>query len=84
MPKDPMFYSNHGSGPDSIIIAGDADHARIRRHFSHAFSHRALEEQQEIVKEHVDLLIERLRERDGQEVDMVAWYNWTTFDTVGL
>jgi len=84
MPKDMKFYAKAPSSAESIITAGDADHSRMRRYISHAFSTKALEEQQYILKEYIDLLIERLQERDRQEVDMVAWYNWTTFDIIGV
>lgn len=55
----------------------------MRRNISHAFSAKALEEQQGILKGYIDLLVQRLRERVRQTVDMVSWYNFTTFDIIG-
>jgi cytochrome P450 len=43
--------------------------------------------QEDIMKQYIDLLIKRLRERassaTGNIVDMVKWYNFTTFDLIG-
>lgn len=36
-----------------------------------------------MINRYIDLLIQRLDERTNQKVDMVAWYNWTTFDIIG-
>lgn len=83
--KDPKFYILGPSGP-SIISANEADHSRERRLLSHAFSEKALREQETLIQTYVDLLVERL---DGEiaaareTVDMVRWYNFTTFDIIG-
>jgi len=69
-----------------IINANDADHARYRRLFSHSFSEKALRDQQALMKVYIDLLIQRLHEQckhGNRTVDMVSWYNWTTFDMIG-
>jgi cytochrome P450 len=79
-PRIQRFTLRRPAGADNILAAGDIDHSRMRRYISHAFSTKALEEQQYILKEDIDVLIQRLREQSGQEVDLVAWYNWTTFD----
>ncbi|KFY12419.1 hypothetical protein V492_03889 [Pseudogymnoascus sp. VKM F-4246] len=84
MEKDMTFYNRPTTGYDSIITANRADHSRQRRLISHAFSDKALREQEPLITGYVDLLIQRLRERaDGRPLDMVAWYNWTTFDLIG-
>jgi len=84
MAKAKLFYRQITKAPN-IIVADDATHSRMRRAWGHAFSSKAVEEQQYIVKEYIDLLIKRLKPRaEGEEVvDMVAWYNWTTFDIIG-
>lgn len=77
------------NGIHSILSANDADHARYRRLLSHAFSERALREQEYLPIAYIDLLIRRLREtvassKNGSAiVDMVQWFNFTTFDIVG-
>lgn len=75
------------NGIHSILSANDADHARYRRLLSHAFSERALRQQEYLILKYIDLLIVRLREcassPDTVVVDMVQWLNFTTFDIVG-
>lgn len=65
------------------------DHNRMRKILSHGFSDRALKEQEYILHKYTNLLIKRLQElvdsaeQGSAEVDMCAWYNFTTFDTIG-
>ncbi|KAJ5774355.1 Cytochrome monooxygenase lcsI [Penicillium paradoxum] len=83
--KDPEFYLQGPRGPN-LINANDADHARERRLLSHAFSERALREQEDIVQSYVDILVEKLKgevARSQETVDMSRWYNFTTFDIIG-
>ena len=66
-------------------------HAEMRRMLSHAFSTKALMEQEDIIQGYVDLLIKRLGQRyagkergpDGEYCNLVNWYNYTTFDIIG-
>lgn len=84
-PKDPIHYVTPASGVASILsVQSDADHSRYRRLLSHAFSEKALREQEPILKKYVDLLIARLRQNAAKRpLDMVSWYNFTTFDIIG-
>ena len=55
---------------------------------AHAFSDSALQQQEPIMTRYFDLLVQRLQERvagaaDAGVVDLVRWYNFTTFDIVG-
>lgn len=56
----------------------------MRRLQSHAFSEKALKEQEPLITSYVDKLISRLHERAGSAetatLDLVRWYNYTTFD----
>jgi cytochrome P450 len=84
--KDPLFYRPGASGHPHIVIANDVDHRRQRRLLSHAFSEKALRSQDDILQHYINLFISRLHERARAEapvVDMVAWYNFTTFDLIG-
>ena len=59
----------------------------MRRLLSHAFSDKALREQESLVQTHVHELISGLKKNiqgpsDGK-VDLTHWYNWTTFDIIG-
>jgi len=83
MTKDPLFY---GVLPKSNLISSNvADHARIRRLLAHAFSDRALREQEDLIQKYVSLLISRLTNvaAEGRLAGMVSWYNFTTFDIIG-
>ncbi|KAF4951581.1 hypothetical protein FGADI_7356 [Fusarium gaditjirri] len=85
--KDPSFFSQTHDGVDNIQIAGDQDHRRMRRLQSHAFSEKALRSQEDLFQKYVDLLMLQLRERAADPttaiVDMVRWFNFTTFDLIG-
>lgn len=86
-PKDRRFYAPTAGGFPHIITSNDTDHSRFRRLLSHAFSDSSLRGQEPIIKHYVDLLIQRLREipanNPRRTVDMVSWYNFTTFDIIG-
>jgi cytochrome P450 len=59
----------------------------MRRLLNHAFSETALREQEPLMNEYFDLLVQKLREKiDGPakgRVNIVRWFNFTTFDLVG-
>jgi hypothetical protein len=54
-----------------------------RRNFSHAFSEKTLRESEPILQKYFDKLIFKLRENVGKPIDMVAWIEFTLFDTIG-
>lgn len=85
--KDRSFFNQTVNGADHIQIAGDEDHRRMRRLQSHAFSEKALRSQEDLIQKYVDLLMRQLRDRAANPttaiVDMVKWYNFTTFDVIG-
>ncbi|PYH59021.1 cytochrome P450 [Aspergillus niger CBS 101883] len=85
MSKDPVWYVTPSNGAPSILQANDEDHSRGRRVLAHAFSDKALMGQEPLVQRYVDQLIDRLKEvtsANDEPVDMVKWYNWTTFDVI--
>jgi cytochrome P450 len=79
--KDKRLYR----GSPGILVSDDADHSRIRRLLAHAFSEKALRGQEDIMKHYIALLITKLKNEatEGNTVDMVNWYNFTTFDLIG-
>ncbi|EFQ36369.1 cytochrome P450 [Colletotrichum graminicola M1.001] len=88
-PKNPRFYGpvkDLDNGTPGILEADDVNHARFRRIFSHAFSPKALQEQEPIFQKYTTLLTQRLKEKmDGNsqgEFDLLAWYNYATFDVM--
>ena len=86
--KDPTFYNVVKLGSDgaaSIFNADQQSHPRVRKQLAHAFSERALRDQEPLMKAYVDLLMEKLKgvAAAGTPVDIVEWYNFTTFDLIG-
>jgi cytochrome P450 len=70
----------------SLLTADDETHAYMRRIFAHAFSERALREQENIFAKHIDTLVAKLHQeakKPNAAVDMVRWLNFTTFDIMG-
>ncbi|KZL85141.1 cytochrome p450 [Colletotrichum incanum] len=79
--KDPDFIDNKRN---EIISANRQDHARYRRILSHGFSAKSMQDQQPIIKSYIDLFIERLHGIASKgPVDIMSWYNYTTFDIIG-
>ena len=70
-----------------FAVSNNADHARMRRLLSHAFSDSALREQEPLITKYLDLLIEKVYQQiQGPaqgKVNLVQWYNFTTFDILG-
>jgi cytochrome P450 len=85
--KDPIHVGavQEIAGSTTLTMAGDEEHARQRRALSHAFSQKALLEQESIIRGYVDLFIVRLKSfaASRKELDMCTWYNFTTFDIIG-
>ncbi|OQV06561.1 hypothetical protein CLAIMM_11111 [Cladophialophora immunda] len=83
--KDKRLYRSALTPADNILLAGDTAHSRQRRLLSHAFSEKALRGQEGILNGYLDLLIRRLttEAEAGKVVNLVQWYNFTTFDIIG-
>ena len=89
-PKDPV----HAGAVQPVGAKGtvtfqyepsDASHARQKRVLAHAFSVRALNEQEAIIVMHVQKLIghlHRLNEED-KDFDISNWISFVTFDLTG-
>lgn len=63
-----------------MIVENTADYARLRHLFSPGFSDRALKQQEPLFRRYTDLLLNKLRARGGQPVDITVMSNLTTFD----
>jgi cytochrome P450 len=88
-PKDEVFYTVDSSVTrPSIVFAIDAqDHRSQRKSLSHAFSAKALRDNEESVQAYVKLLIERLGQKAGpgtEGANMSDVFNWLTFDIIGI
>jgi cytochrome P450 len=69
-----------------IVNADREEHGRLRRLLSHVFSDKSMRDHEPLIKGYLDLLIKRLHENcagGSKPLDMVLWYNWTTFDIIG-
>ncbi|KAF4548523.1 Averantin hydroxylase-like protein [Elsinoe fawcettii] len=81
--KPSMSHQKLFEAPN-IIDANQEDHRRFRRVLSHGFSAQAMQDQQPMITKYVNLLMSRLQEASASgAIDMVAWYNFTTFDIIG-
>ncbi|SLM35804.1 toxin biosynthesis cytochrome p450 [Lasallia pustulata] len=85
-PQFPKHFNfTNPNETDALISADDASHSRQRRLLAHAFSDKAIREQEALLHVYVDLLVSKLQEeshaRDGV-VDLVDWYRYTTFDVI--
>lgn len=82
--KDLHWYSPSPNNVRSMLSTTRESHSRVRRIFSHAFSDKALRDQEPLIQRYIDLLVQRLRERaeQGVDVDVVRYYNFTTFDVI--
>lgn len=51
---------------------------------SHAFSEKAIKEQEYLIQSHVDIMIDFMRtDVKARNVDLVEWIDWALFDIVG-
>jgi cytochrome P450 len=85
--KDPIHVGSVQAVPGAVTItmADDADHARQRRALSHAFSTRALLEQESLIRSYVDVFRDRMAEfaATGEVCNIADWFSYTTFDIIG-
>ena len=81
LPKN--LVHEKGVTPD-IITSKMEDHNRFRRTLSHAFSDKALRQQEPLITAYVNDLIKALGQAAStrKAVDMTMWYNLTTFDII--
>ncbi|KAH7076867.1 cytochrome P450 monooxygenase-like protein [Paraphoma chrysanthemicola] len=82
--NDRVWYRRPTNGVWSVLAADEADHTRMRRNLAHAFSEKALREQEPLVQQYVDLLVHRFGEfaAEGKPLNVVRWYNYVTFDII--
>ena len=82
IPKDKTLHI----AIDSIVTANNADHTRIRRVMAHAFSDKALREQEPLIQSHVDTFLQQLdlqsKDPSAGTLNFADWYNWYTFDVI--
>lgn len=77
MLKDPVWYPKSANGAPSLLQSDDEAHSRGRRILSHAFSEKALAEQEPLLQRFVDMLIQELRQSAASTEDpqdIADWY----------
>ena len=87
----PVFRKNYDTFNEtrnqishSVFIAGDSDHSRMRKIINHAFSDRALRDQEPRIQDHVQTLIQGLdsNRSKGGVLDINEWFNCAAFDII--
>lgn len=79
-PKNPLWMAPSDNDIHSILSANDADHARYRRLLSHAFSERALRQQEHLLLSYIDILIRRRRDcASSPKTAVVGMVKWLKF-----
>ncbi|SMQ48585.1 unnamed protein product [Zymoseptoria tritici ST99CH_3D7] len=68
---------------DGIFTADDANHGRQRKILSHSFADKTLKDFEPMLKLWVGKLTDRIADKSGEEVDLLQYYNCTTFDIMG-
>ncbi|KAJ5643199.1 uncharacterized protein N7484_005706 [Penicillium longicatenatum] len=85
--KDPSLYAPTPNGVNAIITANEHDHQRMRRLLAHAFSSKALNEQESILHTYADMLVNKLGDilckPSPAVIDLTRWFDFTTFDLIG-
>ncbi|KAF6229935.1 hypothetical protein HO133_004272 [Letharia lupina] len=84
MQKDPAAFTRAAVVENILTVKSDVEHSRMRRVLTHAFSEKAMREQEPLIQEYVDLLMNSLHEtaEEGPQ-NMVSWYNFVAFDIIG-
>lgn len=80
-----MFYGQNINRTPGLITADMETHTRQRKTVSHAFSDKALKEQEPMLQMWAEKLRGKLSERAAakMETDMLKMLNCTTFDVMG-
>ncbi|KIW06434.1 uncharacterized protein PV09_02881 [Verruconis gallopava] len=82
--KDISDRTMQPNGYTGILMADRENHSRYRRLLSYAFSEKGMKEQQPHIIKYVDLLMKDLKGIAGDgPLDLVQWFNFTTFDIIG-
>ena len=79
-----------GKNAENLITANESDHTRFRKVLAPAFSQRAMHDQEDAIQGHINLMIEKLHQTIKDDVpesavvvNMLKWFNYTTFDIIG-
>jgi cytochrome P450 len=85
LPRDKAFFNAMLVDPNTLTMADDHNHARLRRAMNPAFAPRALATQEPILQKNADLFLKKLEllSSDSPPIDLRHWFNYITFDMLG-
>ena len=81
--KGTFYEPMPGQARTLVSVSDPSHHAKMRKTLSHGFSAGALSAQEDLLQYYVDLLIRQIHKSNGAAMDVVKWYNFTTFDIIG-
>lgn len=85
-PKDPYSLLPPLNGSHSLFTARGAEHRRLRKTFTPAFTEKALSQQASIIESYVDLFIHRLRKETanakGNSIDIAKYFGYVALDII--
>ena len=84
-PVKSKFYEIYGSGYKKLCIGSERDpkkHGSMKRDLTPAFSTKSLGEQESIIKECIDVFIEKIGSAK-EALDMTKWFEMISFDILG-
>ena len=88
----PREYKDKPPGKDAenLISANEIDHTRFRKILAPAFSERAAQEQEPLIRRYIDALMLKLHQEIQNDstnssavIDVLKWLNYTAFDVIG-
>ncbi|KAI9036625.1 cytochrome P450 [Aspergillus affinis] len=83
MSKDPVFSLLTPTGVPNILTADRATHTRHRRLFSHAFSEKALREQNDIIEYYLNRLMTQFSNlADAGPINLSPWFTYFAYDVI--
>ncbi|KAI8635538.1 cytochrome P450 monooxygenase-like protein [Xylariaceae sp. FL1651] len=80
------FYDNGDTHKRIVGVQDPEAHARQRKSLSHAFSTKALRDQEDVVQKYMDLFVQQLAKLGQQgkkDLNMSDVFNWLAFDIIG-
>ncbi|KAF2799643.1 benzoate 4-monooxygenase cytochrome P450 [Melanomma pulvis-pyrius CBS 109.77] len=91
--KDPAQAGPEEAGTPGIFRSEGQEHTQLKKVFNHAFSDKALRDQEDLIRTHCKTLVSVLLKRAEKQkvnpsaaeatIDMVKFWNFATFDIMG-
>ncbi|RDW86029.1 cytochrome P450-6 [Coleophoma crateriformis] len=80
-----IFVKDHNLKAPNIVFEKDpAKHLQAKKMLSHAFSPKALREQEDVILKYADMLMVAILEQSRKgPINLIDFYEWFTFDVLG-